>query len=915
VKSTFLSLLLAGVVIAAPAVASPERAREYLDQGIAALTRGDTANAVIHFRNALQQDPDSAEAHFRLGTGLFRTGDAAAAEKELRLAGERGFDEDQVALALAELFTKQERFGDLLDEIPAGDRPPATEARIRAARGWALLGLQRTREAERSFKEAIARDPEAAGASSRVGLAQARFIRGDSDEAVALLEKALAEDPKLADGWLFLGRIRETKGDRAGARAALDKAYELAPRSEPVLRARALLALRENEDAAAPEIDALLKQRPNHPFGNYLSAVVKVRTKDWSGAERALAAIQKLEDMPPALLLSGRVQLALGRLARAEDEVGRYLLKHPQDAGANALYAEILLKRGNPAKAIGALETAVAAHPDDVDLAGTLAEALLRNGERDRAASVLDQIGSKAAVAPETRIQLAALSTRAGNLKTALSEIETARSLAPLPARGHAIAIASYLGAGRMAEAAAAAEAFRQSEPRSPLPENVLGYIAGRMEGPEAARKHFRRALELDPTFAPAAINIAQSYRAAGDLAEARAELDRFLGREPDSLPVLVARAQLEQGEERIAWLDRALKVPTKALEPRLQLVRLLIGAGAGKQALALAQELAQNAPNEWRAAAALADAQLAEGDATSAVATYKRVIDMTSGAPMALMAYAGALEVAGDKENARLILERALSTMPTDKRLQTQYVRFCARNGTVAEGLNFARDIATGRNDPQSAAFVAELAEAGGSFADAQFAWQQAVENGGGPEFVQRLALSQAKAGDLAGARSTMSKHVAAHPDDREGRFLLATFAMDLGDTATAVAEHERLLADEPTNPVLLNNLAWLYDKTSDKRALAMAEKAYAIAPKSPLVADTLGWILVRNGDVGRALPLLERGASVAGAGAAKYHFAVALDQAGRADDARAQLRAAVAQGGFPEKGAAEQLLKRLAP
>jgi hypothetical protein len=52
-----------------------------------------------------------------------------------------------------------------------------------------------------------------------------------------------------------------------------------------------------------------------------------------------------------------------------------------------------------------------------------------------------------------------------------------------------------------------------------------------------------------------------------------------------------------------------------------------------------------------------------------------------------------------------------------------------------------------------------------------------------------------------------------------------------------------------------------------------------------------------------------------VAGAGAAKYHFAVALDQAGRADDARAQLRAAVAQGGFPEKGAAEQLLKRLAP
>jgi putative PEP-CTERM system TPR-repeat lipoprotein len=913
VKSTFVSLLLAGALLGAPAFATSDRAREYLEQGQAALTRGDIANAVIHFRNALQQDPESAEAHFRLGTGLLRSGDYEAAEKELRAAGERGFDDDQVTLALADLFTKQERFGELLEEVAKGDRPPAIEARVRAARGWAYLGLQRTREAERSFKEAVERDPSAA--SSRVGLAQARFILGATDEAVKLLEDAVAEDPKLSDGWLLLGRIRASLGNKKGAQEALDKAVALAPRSEPVLRARAMVALQTDVETAGPEVEALLKQYPGHPYGSYLSAVIKAKNKDWTGAEVDLAAIQKIEEMQPALLLSGRVQLALGRLARAEDAVARYLLKNPQDTAANLLYAEILLKRGNPAKAVKALEVAVAAHPDDFDLAGTLVEALMRNGERARAAALLDDLGSKAGATPEKRLQLAALNAQAGDLESALSEAETARSLGPLPPRGHAIMITSYLGSGRLKEAASAAEAFRQSEPRSPLPENVLGYIASRTEGPEAARKHFRRALELDPAFSPAAINIAQTYRAAGNLAQARAELDGFLGREPDSLPALIARAELEEGKDKVAWLERARAVPAKTPDLKLPLVRLLIDAGAAKEALALATQLQRDAPNDWRAEAALGDAQLATEDVATAVATYKRVVDMTSGAPMALLAYAGALETSGDKENARLTLERALAAMPTDRRLQTQYVSFCARNGKLEDGLAFARDLATGRNDPKAAGFVAELAEAGGRFEDARFAWQQAVENGGGPEFVRRLAQSQARSGDLAGARSTVAKLVAADPGDRDARFLLATFAMDLGDTATAIAEHERLLAEQPENPVLLNNLAALYDKTSDKRALATAEKAYSLAPKSPVVADTFGWILLRDGDVGRALPLLEKAASVESAAAAKYHYAVALEQAGRRDDARAQLQAALARPGFPEATKAEQLLKRLAP
>lgn len=910
---SFAAALLLSALLVAPAVATTEDAQEYLAKARAALERGDAKTALIHARNALEEDPDSREAHLRLGIALSRLGELDDAERELRIAYEDEEDDGEAALALAELLSEQERFGELLDMIEAGDRAPEIEARVRAARGWAYLGLERAGEAERAFKEALARDP-AAPASVRAGLAQARFIRGDTDEAIALLEEALAQDPKLADGWLFLGRIRAWRGDHDGARAALDKAIELAPRSEPVRRARALLALQQGADTAMPEVDALLRQRPDHPFGNYLAAVIQVRRQDWEGAEQSLAKIGKLEDIPPALLLSARVQLARARLARAEGDVSRYLAINPQDAGAQALYAEILMKRGNAAKAVASLEAALAASPDSFELASVLVAALLQNGEHDRATEMLDRLAAKAPATAEARLQLAALQARSGNPKAALSEVETARSLAPLPPRGHALAIASYLGAGRLAEAEAAAEAFRQSDPRNPIPENLLGYIVSHTKGVEEGRKHYRRALELDPSFAPAAINLAQTYRAAGDIAEARAELDRFLAREPDSLPALIARAELDQGAEKAKWLEQALRVPVKALEARLPLVRLLIDAGMTQRALELARELEKTWPNDWRAAAALGDAELGVGDARSAASTYARVLTMTSSAPEATIAYSSALELSGERDNARLALERGLTELPKNRRLQSQYLSFCARNECLPDAIVFARELATGSSAPETVAFLAELQEEAGLFTDAKFAWKRAIDNGGGPEFVRRLAQSEAKAGDLAAARDTIAEHLAAHPDDREARFLLASFAVALGDTRTAIAEHERLLASDPKNPLLLNNLAALYDKISDRRALELAEAAYRAAPRSPIVADTLGWILLRNGDLGRALPLLQQAAAAEGAASSKYRFAVALHQAGRDDEAREQLEAALSTPGFPEAAEARQLLSRLA-
>src|SRR5438552_16180828 len=55
------------------------------------LAKNDRNAAIIQLRNALQKNPDLAEARFLLGKALLDNAEYAAAEKELRKAGELGY--------------------------------------------------------------------------------------------------------------------------------------------------------------------------------------------------------------------------------------------------------------------------------------------------------------------------------------------------------------------------------------------------------------------------------------------------------------------------------------------------------------------------------------------------------------------------------------------------------------------------------------------------------------------------------------------------------------------------------------------------------------------------------------------------------------------------------------------------------
>jgi predicted Zn-dependent protease len=150
---------------------------------------------------------------------------------------------------------------------------------------------------------------------------------------------------------------------------------------------------------------------------------------------------------------------------------------------------------------------------------------------------------------------------------------------------------------------------------------------------------------------------------------------------------------------------------------------------------------------------------------------------------------------------------------------------------------------------------------------------------------------------------------------DDRAVRHVLASSYISAEKYEPAIRESEKLLEQDKTNPVLLNNLAWLYDQKGDKRATDYAERALKQAPESPAVMDTLGWILVRQGKNDRAAELLDKAHTAAPKqGDIAYHYAVALKNLDRKREAvRVLQRTLQEDAKFSEAANARKLLQEL--
>jgi Tfp pilus assembly protein PilF len=198
---------------------------------------------------------------------------------------------------------------------------------------------------------------------------------------------------------------------------------------------------------------------------------------------------------------------------------------------------------------------------------------------------------------------------------------------------------------------------------------------------------------------------------------------------------------------------------------------------------------------------------------------------------------------------------------------------------------------------------------------ADSLAAYQRAYQAHPSVILAERLASSYLRDGKPALAEKALNDWQSAHPDDLAGKCALANFSLGQKDSKNAKQRYEAILKERPADPLVLNNLAYLYQQDGDPRALDYARKAHDAAPENGPIADTLGWILVRQADPAGGLKLLQQAHDAAPNDLdVQYHLAFALDTAGKKTEATELLKQAIAAGrDFDSKKDAQVLLDRL--
>jgi putative PEP-CTERM system TPR-repeat lipoprotein len=895
--------------------------QEHLQRAKSFRDEGKLEASVIELKNALQKNPDNAQARLLLGEVYLDLGRPPDAEKELLKAKQLGAAEDSVKVPLGKALLAEGLFKRVISDINVGrESPLPLQARIIELRGQAYLQLRQLDEACPLFSQSLAMDSSYVPAYW--GLTRCAAANGNLGQSRTYLEQALKLEDKNSGTWAMLGELERATGNLSGAEAAYAKALEYKPGSLDALLGRATVRIdAQKPDEASQDVDAALKIANRHPTANHLRGVIEYGRGNYAEAkvsfETALAA---LPGYPPAVLWLGYTNYAQKNYAQAEDQFAQYLRQAPNAVQVTALRALCQIRIGRKQAAQEALASLRKVKFEDVQSLTALGEGYLLLGENELAAQYFQQVVATAPEQAKPRIGLANALLKKGKSAQAIEQLEKAVALSPDNAEANERLMQALIQGKQYDQALAAIKRFEARQPKSPLPHHYRGLIALQQGNAELAEAEFLQVWQLVPGHPRAGNDLASLALRKGQVEQARDYYQKVLERNPDDLRTLLALSELEQiakrPDEATKILENALAKHPAAPQPAVLLARRYVAAGQPLKAIEVTQMAARANPDDPGLLGALGMAYMASGDSVNALASYKRLVNAL---PDSADAYAslGAAQAATKDPLARASLARALKLAPTHAGAKLALARLGLQEGKTDEALRLGREMS--KEHPAQVDGVLVEAEALARqkrLPEALKLLEQAQKAQPTSDRVTfALANLRWTSGDKEGSLRTVAQWEEQHPDDVAATMQAAQAYVTFGREAQAAEAYEKALKLAPSNPMVLNNMAWAVQKTDPKRALELAEKAHALKPGDAGITDTLGWLLVQQFATARGLELLQEAHQLTPRSPTiHYHYAVALVKSGQQERARRELESLLASAkGFAQEAEARSLLRQL--
>lgn len=731
------------------------------------------------------------------------------------------------------------------------------------------------------------------------------------------------------------GELLRLSGDSQAAIEQFDAALQIKPTSlEASLgRAASLIDLSRDKEAQR-DLDRVFEISSRQPLAYHLSAVVLARSNELAAAEEMLdRAGAPLENYLPSMYLRGTISYSRNNLEQAYAYLKRFLEAEPTNLNARRMLGSTLVRQGNYVEAIDVLRP-ISDSPEasDAQSLALVATAYLGAGQQDMAAQYLERAVEKAPDHSQLRTQLALIKLSQGQGAEAMAGLKAAVELDPEAQQPPVLLARLHLASGEYDETIAIVDGLLQKRPEDPalhnlrgaayfLKSNKAGGGSGEENSVEANRKMARqslsKALELDTTFFPAVQNLAQMDLAEGNKDAAERRFLNVLNEDSrhEGAMMAVARMAMRNGkvEEAIEWLERAVLMKPESREPGLRLMSLYIDVGDPEKALATVSQLDQLHGDDPVVIEALAKTQLVAGDPSSAVATYSRLSRMLPENAQVHYALGRAQVRAQDVFGARSSYRKALELDPTMLSAVLELINVEIDSERYHSAIQIAQALQEAQPErPMGDLLVGHVRGKMGEQKAALAAFESAEKKLDSSDATARLYYGYSDIGHRQKGFDVVENWLVKQPEDHPIRRILATAYLEEGLYQLAL-KHYLVLEDvDASNPIILNNLAWLFQLTDDDRALDAAHRAYQLLPDAAAVKDTYGWIMVERGDLQKGVALLEEASALApDEPEIQYHLALGRAKQGRQQEACALLRSILggSDADFSFRGAAEEL------
>ena len=758
-----------------------------------------------------------------------------------------------------------------------------------------LIEAQRGKDAAAvaAFRRAEAARPDDPLASYYLG--QTLVLVGRTDAAAEAFERAIARKPARADLlpiFQALGRVHQRAYHTEKALEVWGRLEKLFPDDLRVQEQIASdLAEEAGPDRALPRYEALSKKATD-PYRKVQfrieAAELKVRL---NRLDDALADFESLlGGLEPESWLARDVRHKIEEVfLRNDDQAGlasyyeRWLKKNPEDIEAMTRLGRALALQGRSADARAWLDRAVKLAPKRKEIRLALADRLIEEKKFAEAAAQYEEMVKTDPANPDLvrdwgRLLLRDISRPEPERKRSAAVVWRKLTAAKPGDAATAVLVADLFRQAEMTEEAVALyRAAIALAPESPQYYEYLGEYYHSLKRTEEAFETWGRIGKGANRNAKNLERLAEVLAGFGYVKEAIPPAAEACLLEPDSLDFLLRHAgllvQAERHAEALKQLDLAAKQASEpeqaeaVLDLRIKTYQATDRLGA--EIAALRQDLDATA-ERWRtlarfleadqkpaeAVAAIGKAVALDGKSVASWTAYARLHEASGDLGGAVEAYrtlakldrraltenltqVARLEVRlGRKDRALEAGREVLAASPGNPESYQFFAGLCLELGAVEEGLNaLRRGVRVNPNDNKA---LITLGEALAS----EFRTEEAIELywrafDRAPDLDAKLALVarlaelylQRNQFDRLVARLEREQREAKQP--RELAICLAQAYQASGDFGMARAELERLLAANPRDTALLQQLSSLAETDGDLAAAARYQRVhYEVAP-----------------------------------------------------------------------------------